>query len=234
MESNPFEEKAFNDEDMDYNTQREKLVLPEYGRNVQKMIEQVCQIEDKQKRDEQIRAVIQVMSFLNPSLKEQVDYKRKLWDHAQVISGYKLDVDAPYPLPDKDEFEMKPDPIPLVDTRIKARCYGRNIQNMIDVIAAKEDDDLKKDLIRALGVYMRQQYLIWNKDSVTEETIFADMERLSDGKLKVPEDVHLGELRGDASQFTRPGIGNMGRTVPENGSNHRNFNKKKHSGRKNK
>ena len=233
METNdqPFKRQEFLDEDKDYNTQREKLILPEYGRNVQRMIEYVNQIPDKQKRNEEIRAVVQVMSVLNPQMKEQVDYKHKLWDHAQVISGYSLDIDAPYVLPSKENDQLKPDPIPLKTTPIKASCYGRNIQNMIDVIASREDGDLKKELIRSLAYYMRQQYLIWNKDSVAEETIFADMERISGGKLKVPSDVHLGEVRGDSSQFARPGIGNMGRNNPDNGNgngnNRKNFKKNK-------
>ncbi|MCI2082031.1 MAG: DUF4290 domain-containing protein [Bacteroidales bacterium] len=214
------------DLEKDYNTQREKLIMPEYGRNVQKMIEYVKGIPDKQKRDEQIRTVVQVMSILNPQLKDVNDYRHKLWDHVQVIAGFDLDIDAPYPIPDEDKYNIKPEPIPMRSSPIKEACYGRNIQNMIDVIASKkEDDDLKKELIRTLGIYMRQQYLIWNKDSVSEETIFADMERLSGGRLKVPSDIHLGEIRGDASQYMRPGIGNMGQGNPN--GNRKNYKKNK-------
>lgn len=190
---------------MDYNTQREKLILPEYGRHVQKMIEQVKKIEDKEKRSEQLRAVVQVMGTLNPQIREFNDYKHKLWDHAQVIGGFDLDVDAPYPAPSPKQFEERPDVISLPERPIKAACYGRNIENMINLIADREDDDTKKEMIRVLALYMRQQYLIWNKDNVAEETIFADIERLSDGKLKVPEDVHLGAIAQNAS-FARPGI----------------------------
>ena len=191
---------------MDYNTQREKLVLPEYGRHVQKMIEQVKAIEDKEKRSEQMRAVVQVMGILNPQIREFNDYKHKLWDHAQVIGGFDLDIDAPYPAPTPQQFEEKPDVIRLPEKPIKAACYGRNIENMIALIADREDDEIKKEMIRVLALYMRQQYLIWNKDNVAEETIFADIERLSDGKLRVPEDVHLGAIAQNAS-FARPSIG---------------------------
>ena len=191
---------------MDYNTQREKLVLPEYGRHVQKMIEQVKAIEDKEKRSEQMRAVVQVMGILNPQIREFNDYKHKLWDHAQVIGGFDLDIDAPYPAPTPQQFEAKPDVIRLPERPIKAACYGRNIENMIALIADREDDDIKKEMIRVLALYMRQQYLIWNKDNVSEETIFSDIEKLSEGKLKVPEDVHLGAISQNAS-FARPGIG---------------------------
>ena len=190
---------------MDYNTQREKLILPEYGRHVQKMIEQVKAIEDKEKRSEQMRAVVQVMGLLNPQIRELNDYRHKLWDHAQVIGGFDLDIDAPYPAPTPQQFEERPDIITLPGKPVKAACYGRNIENMIQLIADREDDDLKKEMIRTLAIYMRQQYLIWNKDNVAEETIFADIERLSDGRLKVPADIHLGAISQNAV-FARPGI----------------------------
>ena len=190
---------------MDYNTQREKLILPEYGRNVQKMIEQVKSIEDKEKRSQQMRAVVQVMGILNPQIRELNDYRHKLWDHAQVIGGFDMDIDAPYPAPTPQQFSERPDAIELPARPIKAACYGRNIENMINLIAGREDDDNKKEMIRTLALYMRQQYLIWNKDNVAEETIFADIERLSEGRLKVPADIHLGAISQNAS-FARPGI----------------------------
>lgn len=190
---------------MDYNTQREKLVLPEYGRNVQKMIEMVKAIPDKEKRSEQARAVVQVMGILNPQVRDLPDGKHKLWDHAHVIAGFDLDVDCPFPAPTPAQFEQQPDPIGRPKTPIKAACYGRNIENMIAVIADRQDDDIKKEMIRVLAIYMRQQYLIWNKDNVAEETIFADIEKLSDGKLKVPSDVHLSAISQNAT-FARPGM----------------------------
>lgn len=210
---------------MDYNTQREKLILPEYGRNVQKMIEQVKKIEDRDKRNEQIRAVIQVMGTLNPQLRELNDFKHKLWDHMQVIADFDIDVDSPYPVPTKTELNSRPEPLALPTKKIKAACYGRNIENMINLIASREDDDIKKEMVKMLAHYMRQQYLIWNKDNVSEETIFADIEKLSDGRLKVPADVHLSAIASDA-QFNRPGIGNQ-----QGGKN--NFKKNKNKKRNN-
>ena len=190
---------------MDYNTQREKLILPEYGRYVQKMVEMVKAIPDREKRNEQIRAVVQVMAQLNPQVREMVDYKHKLWDHMQIMAGYDIDVDTPYPVPDRKELESKPQPIPLEQRPVKAACYGRNIENMISLIADREEDETKREMIRALALYMRQQYLIWNKDSVSDATIFADIERLSEGRLKVPEGIELGAISADAT-FARPGM----------------------------
>ncbi len=176
---------------MDYNTQRKKLIMPEYGRHVQKMIEYVMSIPDKDKRNEQIRAVVGVMGILNPQLRDINDFKHKLWDHVQIISDFEIDIDSPYPLPTKETFDTRPNPVPLDKSPLKAAHYGRNIQNMVDMIAEKPDDELRKNMVMVLANYMRQQYLIWNKDSVTEETIFKDIELLSEGKLKVPEDFHL-------------------------------------------
>ena len=172
---------------MDYNTNREKLIMPEYGRHIQKMIEHVKQIPDREKRNEQIRAVVSVMEILNPHLTEQPDYKHKLWDHVQFIAGFDLDVDSPYKEP------------------LAAAHYGRNIQNMIKVIAAMPEDETRDRMIKSMAVYMRQQYLIWNKDSVSDETIFKDIERLSGGALRVPEHIHL-ESVSDKEKFTRPGM----------------------------
>ena len=186
---------------MDYNTYREKLILPEYGRHVQKMIERVKGIEDKQKRNEQIQAVVNVMTLLNPSLREYPDYKRKLWDHVYVIAGYDIDIDSPYEAPTPARAASKPDPIPVDKTPIKATCYGRNIENMIDLVAGIEDETLRREMIRNLARYMRQQYLIWNKDSVADETILKDMAHLAQGRIQIPEGLELGEVKGE---FNRP------------------------------
>ncbi|MCK9625624.1 MAG: DUF4290 domain-containing protein [Bacteroidales bacterium] len=193
---------------MDYNTQREKLIMPEYGRHVQKMIEQVKNIPDKEKRNEQIRVIVQIMGILNPQLRDLNDFKHKLWDHVQVISNFDIDIDSPYPIPTKEEFALKPEPLKLESKPIKAACYGRNIQNMIDLISFREDDPTKTEMIKMLALYMRQQYLIWNKDSVYDETIFKDIEKLSEGRLKVPNDIHLSAISVDAS-FARPGLSLM-------------------------
>lgn len=179
---------------MDYNTQRSKLIMPEYGRHVQKMIEYVMSIEDKDKRNEQIRAVVAVMGILNPQLRDLNDFRHKLWDHVQIISDFEIDIESPYPLPTKETFITKPHPVPLDKTPLKAAHYGRNIQNMVDMIAEKPEDELRRNMVMVLANYMRQQYLIWNKDSVSEETIFKDIDTLSGGRIKIPEDFHLSTV----------------------------------------
>jgi len=190
---------------MDYNTQREQLVMPEYGRYIQQMIEQVKLIPDREKRNEQMQAVISAMAALNPQPKDVADAKRKFWDQAFQIAGYDLDVDSPYPKPSRADYDVRPQQMRLESTPLKAAHYGRNIQNMIDEIASRPDGEMKDLMIKAMASYMRQQYLIWNKDTVTEETIFADIAKLSDGKLVVPSHIHLDAVSARES-FSRPGI----------------------------
>lgn len=191
---------------MDYNTSREKLQMPEYGRNVLKMVEQLKSIADREKRNEQARAIVKVMEILNPQVHSQEDYEHKLWDHLYIISGFDLDIDSPYPCPSPEDFDTKPVPIPMKGTKIRAAHYGRNIEKIIDLIAEEQDGQTKTELIRSLAIYMRQQYLIWNKDSVADTTIFQDIEKLSDGKVKVPEGIGLSKI-SEKANFSRPNIG---------------------------
>ena len=191
-----------------YNTEVEKLAMPEYGRNVLKMVEQVKAIEDRRKRSEQARAVVKVMESLNPQVHQQENYEQKLWDHLYMIAGFDLDIDAPYPAPVPEVINSRPEKIPLTTKPIKARHYGRNIESIIDLVASEPEGEVKTAMIRSLAIYMRQQYLIWNKDTVADETIFADIERLSDGRVKVPEGLELSKLDAGAT-FSRPGM-NLG------------------------
>ena len=191
-----------------YNTQKRRLQLPEYGRNVQKMIEYVKSIPDREERNRQARAVIGVMETVNPQVHLQDDYEHKLWDHMYIISGFDLDVDSPYPAPKPEELSTPPVEIKLKRTPVKVAHYGRNIENIINLIADKEDGEAKDAMIRSIAMYMRQQYLVWNKDSVSDETIFNDLVRLSGGRIRIPEGLHLGRAYND-QQFGRPGAGNQ-------------------------
>ena len=210
-----------------YNTERVKLYIPEYGRNVQKMVDYLKTIEDREKRNEQAKAIIKVMEILNPSVHLQDDYEHKLWDHLFIISGFDLDVDAPYPMPAPESLNDRPEPVPITNRPIKANHYGRNIESIIDLIAEKEDGDVKTAMIRSLAIYMRQQYLIWNKDTVSDETIFQDIEKLSDYRIKVPEGIQLGRVDSGFNS-TRPGInpGKSGKNQNKQRNNQKNFRKK--------
>ena len=190
---------------LDYNTEREKLAMPEYGRNVLKMVEDVKRIEDRTKRSEQARAVVRVMEILNPQVHSADNWEQKLWDHLYIMAGYDLDVDSPYPMPSPEQRKSRPEIIPLKKKPIKATHYGRNIESIIDLIASEPEGEMKTAMIRSLAMYMRQQYLIWNKDSVADTTIFSDIEKLSDYRIKVPEGLTLSRISSD-SNFSRPGM----------------------------
>ena len=199
-----------------YNTEREKLRMPEYGRNVLEMVEQLRDIEDKAKRSEQARAVVKVMEILNPQVHQQENYEQKLWDHLYLMAGLDLDIDAPYPAPVVDDLQSRPQVIPLKNKPVKATHYGRNIESIIDLIAGEPEGEVKTAMIRSLAIYMRQQYLIWNKDSVADQTIFNDIEKLSDYRIKVPEGISLSKI-ADSASFSRPGMSiNVGGVQQQN------------------
>ena len=188
-----------------YNTEVEKLQMPEYGRNVLRMVEQLKDIPDRQKRTEQAYAVVKVMESLNPQVHQQENFAQKLWDHLFIIAGYDLDVEAPFPKPTPEVVNSRPDPIPLNTRPIRARHYGRNIESILDLSASEPEGEVKTAMIRSLAIYMRQQYLIWNKDTVADATIFQDIEHLSEGRVKVPEGMELSKIAADQS-FSRPGM----------------------------
>lgn len=220
------------DKDMvlEYNTERENLSMPEYGRNVLKMVEMLKKIEDKAKRTEQAKAVVRVMEILNPQVHAEEDWEQKLWDHLYIMADYDLDVDSPFPAPTPESRQARPMVIPLKKRPIKANHYGRNIESIIDLIASEEDGEQKTAMIRSLAIYMRQQYLIWNKDSVADSTIFEDIEKLSDYRIKVPEGLGLSKISSDAS-FSKPSLnldfGNNNNRKP-NGQSKRTFQRKNH------
>ena len=193
-----------------YNTERVKLYIPEYGRNVQKMVDYIKTIEDREKRNEQAKAVIKVMEILNPAVHLLEDFEHKLWDHLFIISGFDLDVDAPYPMPAPESLNEVPRPVPIQKKPIKASHYGRNIENMLDLIAAHEEGEAKVAMIRTLAGYMKQQYLIWNKDTVSDATIYQDMESLSGGRIQVPDSVKEGRIELTQG-FSRQGGNSQGK-----------------------
>ena len=217
-----------NDIKLYYNTERERLRMPEYGRNIFRMVESLKSIPDKEKRSRQAAAIVKVMEILNPQVHSQENYSQKLWDHLYIIAGYDLDIDSPYPAPLPEAKEVPPMPIVTYRSPVKANHYGRNIESIIDLIASEPDGEVKTAMIRSLAVYMRQQYLIWNKDSVADETIFADIEKLSDYRIRVPEGLTLSRISSDTN-FSRPGMNMdfaLGRKQSGNNGQRRMFGRK--------
>lgn len=189
-----------------YNTERPKLQMPEYGRSVLGMVEQMKAIDDRQKRSEQARAIVKAMELLNPQVRQQEDYVHKLWDHLYMIAGLDLDIDSPFPAPAVEELSSRPEPVLRPSRPIKATHYGRNIESVMELICNEPEGEARTSLIRSLAIYMRQQYLIWNKDSVSDETIFSDIEKLSGGRIVVPEGTISLSRISDNATFARPGI----------------------------
>lgn len=209
---------------LEYNTERERLTMPEYGRNILKMVEMLQEIPDREQRSRQARAVVKAMELLNPQVHQEENWEQKLWDHLHIISGYNLDVDCPYPVPSPEQQQTKPLRIPLKDKPVKATHYGRNIESIIELIASQPESEQKTAMIRSLAIYMRQQYLIWNKDSVADETIFHDIEKLSDHEITIPEGLSLDKISNSIS-YAKPGLGiNVGQP---SGKNHKKNNKQR-------
>jgi len=180
-----------NVESVEYNTQREHLIISEYGRNVQKMIEHAIAVEDREKRNQLAQMIVNVMGYLNPQLRDTADFKHKLWDHLFVISDFKLDVDAPYPIPSRDTARLKPVRVAYPSSDVDYKFYGKTMEEMIRKISSMEEGSRKEQLARNLANYMKMSYLTWNKDSVEDTTIIAHLEELSGGRLRMAETARL-------------------------------------------
>ncbi len=172
---------------LEYNTERDKLIIPEYGRHLQKMIDQAIAIEDSEERNKVAKAIIAVMGNLQPHLRDVPDFQHKLWDQLFIISDFKLDVEAPYPILTKEKLEERPEPLEYPQNFPKYRYYGNNIKRMIDVANSWEEGDLKNALTYTIANHMKKCYLNWNKDTVDDMTIFKHLLELSDGKIDLRE-----------------------------------------------
>ncbi|OED49140.1 methionyl-tRNA formyltransferase [Flavobacteriaceae bacterium (ex Bugula neritina AB1)] len=170
---------------LEYNTEREKLIIPEYGRHLQKMINQAVAIEDAEERNKVAKAIIAVMGNLQPHLRDVPDFQHKLWDQLFIISDFKLDVEAPYPILTKEKLEERPEPLEYPQNFPKYRFYGNNIKRMIDVANSWEDGDLKTALTYTIANHMKKCYLNWNKDTVEDSVIFNHLYELSNGKINL-------------------------------------------------
>lgn len=176
---------------MEYNSQRSKLIVPEYGRNVQKMAEHLLTVEDREKRSQMAKTLVQVMAQLHPEMKGTSDVRQKLWDHLHIITGFKLDVDSPFPKPSQELLEKRPDPIPYAQENIPFRHYGKHIIRIIEAVSEMDESPEKENLISAIANHLKKSYLAWNRDSVTDEIIADHLSRLSKGKLKLSDTARL-------------------------------------------
>jgi Domain of unknown function (DUF4290) len=180
---------------MEYNTSRNRLVIPEYGRNIQKLIEHAVQLEDREERNKLARAIVTVMGTLNPQLRDLTDFKHKLWDHLFIISDFKLDVDSPYDPPTELTYKVKPHPVPYPTSKIRYRHYGHIVEDMIKELIKMEDNANRDHLIVNLANFMKMLYVNWNKDSVTDEVIFQHIFEMSGVKQDTRLQQHVEVLQ---------------------------------------
>ncbi len=172
-------------ENLEYNTERVHLIIPEYGRHIQKMVDHAISLEDKEARNKCAKSIIAVMGNLNPHLRDVPDFQHKLWDQLFIISDFKLDVDSPYPKPSREELAERPDPLDYPQNHPKYRFYGNNIKRMIDVANSWEEGDLKEALVMTIANHMKKCFLNWNKDTVEDSVIFEHLYELSEGKINL-------------------------------------------------
>jgi len=216
-------------DDIEYNTEREHLIIPEYGRHVQKMVNFAKTRETKEERNKVANAIIAVMGNLQPHLRDVPDFQHKLWDQLFIMSKFELDADSPYEKPSEEELSERPQVLEYPQNFPKYRFYGNNIKTMIDVCNTWEEGELKDALKFTIANHMKKCFLNWNKDTVEDDVIFNHLFELSDGKIN---------LKGSEEALTESTvlIKNSNKKKYNNNNNknknNKNKNKKNHSNRK--
>lgn len=174
-----------NTDALTYNTERPQMHIPEYGRNVQKMVDYAVSLSDKQERQKVADAIIKVMGELNPHLRDVEEYKPKLWTHLFIMSDFKLDVDSPYPKPEREKLAEKPDRVAYPQSRIKIGHYGKTVEKMIDKAIEMPKGDEREALEKYIAALMKRFYITFNSKSVEDEMILDHLSKLSDGKIQL-------------------------------------------------
>lgn len=177
---------------MEYNTSRPRMIIPEYGRNVQKMVDHLVTLENDEERNRQAKNLVEIIGNLNPQIRDVPDFKHKLWDHLYIMSDFKLEVDGPYPKPSPESFQEKPKDMEYPETSRRYRHYGNIIRKMVQYAAGLEAGEEKEALKEAVANHMKKTYLLWNKDNVEDSVILKEMNALAEGKLDL-EKVELSE-----------------------------------------
>lgn len=195
---------------MEYNTQKRKLLLPEYGRNVQKMVDHIMTITDRDQRTKAAKAVIDVMGNIYPHLRDIPDFRHKLWDHLAIMSEFKLDIDTPYPLPSIEKLNEKPERIPYKNNKIRFKHYGASVEKLAQKIKELDNIEEKKALIVLTANHMKKSFITWNKDGVEDDQILEDMKLYLGKDFEFPEGLTLSSERnllqrkGKPSAINRP------------------------------
>lgn len=208
-------------ENLEYNTERPQLIIPEYGRHFQKMVDHAVSIEDPVERNKVANAIISVMGNLQPHLRDVPDFHHKLWDQLFIMSDFKLDVESPFPITSKEILQRRPDALEYPQNFPKYRFYGNNIKRMIDVAVKWEKGDKRSGLEYAIANHMKKCYLNWNKDVVDDSAIFKHLYELSNGEIDFASQ---GENLTDSGQFLKNRVAKTPRITSSKKSGQRNNN----------
>ncbi len=217
-------------ENLEYNTERPQLIIPEYGRHFQKMVDYAVSIADDEERNKVAKSIISVMGNLQPHLRDVPDFQHKLWDQLFIMSDFKLNVTSPYPITSKETLMQRPEPLKYPQNFPKYRFYGNNIKRMIDVAIKWEKGDMRDGLEYVIANHMKKCYLNWNKDTVDDNAIFKHLYELSDGKIDMASD---GENLTESGQFLKnrvaktPKPSNNGKKGQRTNNNNNNNNRNK-------
>ncbi len=204
--------------DLEYNSERSKLIIPEYGRHLQKLVKHCIALEDDEERNKMAKAIVNVMGNLQPHLRDVPDFKHKLWDQLFIMSEFKLKVESPYDIPSEEELAEKPEPMPYPRSASRYRFYGNNIQTMIDVALSWEEGDAREGLIYVIANHMKKCYLNWNKDTVDDDVIFKHLEDISMGKIDLRG---IGDKLAESSSLLRKRP-SQSQNNPKHGGHHKN------------
>jgi len=195
---------------MEYNTTRNHLVIREYGRHIQKMVDHLLTIEDRERRQKQAQVVIELMGFLNPHLKNVEDFRHKLWDHLFLISDFKLDVDSPYPIPTREKLSAKPDPLPYPKRYPRYSHLGKNLEIVINKALKEEDPAKRQGFANAIAYYMKLAYNNWHKDQVHDDAIQQELTNLTKGQLEFTNTPYVKAYRPQQEDRGRGSYGKRG------------------------
>ena len=183
---------------MEYNTQRKKMELPEYGRSVQNMVDHALTIEDREERQRCANTIINIMGGMFPHLRDVPDFKHKLWDHLAIMADFKLDIDYPFEIVKKEDLVVKPEQLEYPNGAFRYRHYGRFLEEMVKKAIEIEDEEEKKQLINLLAIQMKKDLNNWNKEGIEDQKIVDDLREYSNGAIDLKvEDLRLGESRGN-------------------------------------
>ncbi|MBQ2539254.1 MAG: DUF4290 domain-containing protein [Bacteroidales bacterium] len=181
---------------MEYNTQREKLKITDYGRNIYKLIEYTKHVEERDKRNLMASIIVDIMSQISSESKDVKDYKRKYWVHLMILSKWELDIDLPYDdITPEETVEFAPHPISYTQSKVTYRHYGSIMESMIKKVAEYPEGEERDELVRLMAHAMKRDYLLWNRDTVEDDLISMQLEKISGDRLQVPEDFHYLDYR---------------------------------------